>query len=200
MATATHAAPPRQWLAGDHHVHSRFSGKVKDGQYVLGADGIYTIPKNAEMAQAYGLKWFVSTDHGGLGLSQLHYDQTWPEVLAAREATPNLIIFYGMEFDTPGGDHSSIILPINADEREHLRRLEHTYAKHEVDDPARDTTENMLKALRDMNGLSPKPLVFAHHPSRSAKGIGDYHGHTPWELRAWHDTAPKVAVGMEGAP
>ncbi len=200
MTAAAEADPTRQWLAGDHHVHSRFSGKVKDGQYVLGADGIYTIPKNAEMAQKYGLTWFVSTDHGGLGLSQLHYDQTWPEVVAARKATPELIIFYGMELDTPGGDHSSIILPIGADERERLRRLEHAYAKHEVDDPARDTTENMLKALADMDGLTPKPLVFAHHPSRSAKGASDYNGHTPWELRAWHDTAPSVAVGMEGAP
>lgn len=200
IASAASAEPARQWLAGDHHVHSRFSGKVKDGQYVLGADGIYTIPKNAEMAQKYGLKWFVSTDHGGLGLSQLHYEQTWPEVVEARKATPDLIIFYGMEFDTPGGDHSSIILPINADERERLRHLEHTYAKHEVDDTTRDTTENMLTALVEMDGLSPKPLVFAHHPSRSAKGIDQYHGHTPWELRAWHDAAPEVAVGMEGAP
>jgi hypothetical protein len=190
----------RRWLAGDHHVHSRYSGKFREGVYQLGADGIYPMAKNAEMAQSFGLTWMVAIDHGGPGLSKMRFEQTWPELQAARQAVPRVIQFYGMELDTPGGDHSTLMMALTPDERADLRSLEQTYAADEVNDPARDTTANMLRALNDMKALSNPPAVFANHPSRSAKGLTDYHGHTPQELRNWNDTAPNVAIGMEGAP
>lgn len=199
----------REWIAGDHHVHSRFSGKFAktpeddDGPtYVLGADGIYPIPVNAAMARRFGLGWMAAIDHGGLGLSRLRFEQAYPELLQSRRAVPEVIQFHGMELDTPGGDHSSLIMPLSEHEREDLLALETAYAKHEANrsDPAADSTPRMLDALRAMDGLSPRPLVFANHPSRSARGPGDYAGHTPAELRQWNDTAPQVAVGMEGAP
>jgi hypothetical protein len=196
-----HAEEARTWLAGDHHVHSRFSGKrAEDGTYVLGKDGIYTLPDNARHARQYGLSWVVLIDHGGEGLSKLRYEQAYPEFLQARQAVPDLIQFFGMELDTPGGDHSSLIMAIDPQEAETLRHLESTYAAHETKDPARDDPARMIAALAEMQGLTPRPLVIANHPSRGASSPDGYGRHTPQSLRRWMDTAPDVAIGMEGAP
>jgi hypothetical protein len=51
-----------------------------------------------------------------------------------------------------------------------------------------------------MDRLADKPVVFAHHPSRDAPGLGEFVNVEPRELRNWNDAAPDVAVGMEGAP
>lgn len=191
----------RTWQAGDHHVHSRFSGKrAEDGTYVLGKDGIYTLPENARRAQQYGLSWVVLIDHGGEGLSKLRYEQAYPELLEARKAVPDLIQFFGMEMDTPGGDHSSLIMAIDPKEAETLRHLEQSYNAHETKDPARDDPARMIAALKEMDGLNPKPVVIANHPSRGATTPDGYGRHTPQSLRNWLDTAPDVAIGMEGAP
>jgi hypothetical protein len=155
------------------------------------------------MAKKFGLSWIVAADHGGPNLSRLHYERSYPALLQSRQSVPQVIQFYGMEMDTPGGDHASLILPITADERERLLHLESAYAAYEIypRDPARDRGALMLEALRTMDALSPKPLLFANHPSRGSKFVGDPEGgHTPAELRGWNDTAPDVAVGMEGAP
>lgn len=191
----------RVWLAGDHHVHSRFSGnRADDGTYILGGDGIYSLPDNARQARHYGLNWVALIDHGGEGLSALRYAQAYPELLEARKAVPDLIQFFGMELDTPGGDHSSLIVPQTPQEADTLRRLERAYAAHETRDPARDDPARMIDALRDMDALRPKPLIIANHPSRGARTPEGYGRHTPAELRAWNDAAPEVAIGMEGAP
>jgi hypothetical protein len=58
----------------------------------------------------------------------------------------------------------------------------------------------MIEALQTMDRLRPKPVVFAHHPARSAPDLGEYGDTSPRELRNWNDAAPEVAVGMEGAP
>lgn len=200
----------REWLAGDLHVHSRFSGGYPEGAkkgdvaaYALGTDGIYPIPVNAEMGRKFGLSFMAATDHGGAGLSRLHYEQSYAELQRSRTAVPEVIQFYGLEMNTPGGDHACLILPITSDERERLLRLESAYDANEVypHDPELDRNTIMLKALREMNDLAPKPLVFANHPSRGSRSIGDPEGgHTPADLRSWNDVAPDVAVGMEGAP
>lgn len=200
----------RAWLAGDHHVHSLFSGGYPEAArkgdvaaYALGTDGIYPIAENARRGQSFGLSWMAMTDHGGPGLSQLHHDKSYAALLQSRQAVPGVIQFYGLELNTPGGDHASLILPVTAGERERLLRLESAYDADEVypRDPALDRNIIMLKALREMNTLSPKPLVFANHPSRGSGFIGDPEGgHTPADLRSWNDAAPDVAVGMEGAP
>jgi hypothetical protein len=58
----------------------------------------------------------------------------------------------------------------------------------------------MVEALGWMDTLEQKPLVIAHHPSRSAKGDGVYGMTEPSELRTWNNAAPEIAIGMEGAP
>ena len=207
-AAATDEA--RTWLAGDHHVHSRYSvGYTPDPTNpdapptaIIAGDAVYPIPQNARMAHRFGLAWMVSTDHGGPNHSKLNAEQAYPELLMARQEIPDLLLFYGMEFDTPGGDHSSLILPRTEGERDTLRDLESRFAKREAwpTDPARDQEPRMVEALRVMDGLNDRPVVIANHPSRSATGLGEYGQYDPAELRDWNDTAPRVAVGMEGAP
>ncbi len=209
-ASVTEKAPPppkdARWLAGDHHIHSRFSvgydEKTTPPTPQMGADAAYPIPMNAVMARRYGLEWMVATDHGGPNHSKVHRDHSYPELQMSRQAVPEVIQFFGMELNTPGADHSSIIVPPGDKEVDRLVEIETMFDAREVwpVDPARNEEPKMLDALKAMRAQQPKPVVIAHHPSRSATALGAYGLTTPSELRNWNDTAPDVAIGMEGAP
>lgn len=196
----------RSWLAGDHHVHSRYSvGWDMHHSHptaVIGGEGIHPIPLNAERASHFGLAWMASTDHGGPEHSKLNLEQAYPELLQSRREFPGLIQFYAMELNSPGADHSSLIIPHDRDESQQLYDLESRFDRLEAypRDPARDTEPRMLEALRYMAGLTHKPVVIANHPARSAMKLGEYGRDRPGELRDWNDTAPGIAVGMEGSP
>jgi hypothetical protein len=203
-------AKGRLWLPGDHHIHSEFSADYEANPAspqtapipLLGKDGRYSISKNAQMARQFGLRWMVSTDHGGPNHSKLNYEQAWPEVNKARAAVPEMLIFYGMEFDTPAGDHSSLIIPFTGDEREQLRAIEFGFSKREPwpADKAWDSEGRMIDALKMMRDQKAPPVLIANHPSRSATAPFAWGLYTPSEFRNWNDTAPRVAIGMEGAP
>ncbi len=205
-ATAPPEADPRQWLAGDHHIHSRYSVGWDHEQDppapIIGGDAIYPIPMNALMGRLHGLDWMAATDHGGPNHSKVNLEMAYPEILVSRQAVPEVIQFFALELNSPGADHSSLIIPHTHDEAEVLYDLESRFDKRDAYpmDPARDTEAQMLEALRAMDELRSKPLVIAHHPSRSAEGLGQYGLYEPRELRNWNDTAPEIAVGMEGAP
>ncbi len=196
----------RQWLAGDHHIHSRYSvGWDYDTDpptAIIAGDAIYPTPMNAIMARLYGLSWMVTTDHGGPNHSKVNLEQAYPELLTSREAVPEVIQFYGMEFDTPGADHSSLIIPHTHDEADRLHQIESNFNKREPypADSTWDTEPRMIEALRAMDQFPSKPVVIANHPSRSAPGLGVYGLYDPEELRDWNDTTPEIAVGMAGAP
>lgn len=207
------AAPPepevedsRNWLAGDHHIHSRFSVGWDYEQQppgpVVGGDAIYPTPMNALMARHHGLTWMVTTDHGGPNHSKVNLDWAYPELQQSRLLVPDLFQFYGLELNSPGADHSSLIIPHSDDEAEQLFELESRFDRHEAYpvDPERDSLPFMLDALRLMQTMEHKPVVIAHHPSRSAAEPFGYGMYQPHEIRAWNDTAPDIAVGMEGAP
>lgn len=195
-----------RWLAGDHHIHSRYSvgydDKTNPPTPLLGADAMYPIPMNALMARRYGLSWMVATDHGGPNHSKINHDHAYPELVISREAVPEVVQFFGLELNSPGADHSSVIIPAGHDEADRLHQIEHAFDTKEAfpKDPARDTEPKMIEALKAMDAQSPKPVVIAHHPSRSATGLGVYGLDTPAELRNWNDAAPDIAIGMEGAP
>lgn len=195
-----------RWLAGDHHVHSRFSvgwdRSMEPPAPVMGGDATYPIPMNAVMGRRHGLDWMVTTDHGGPNHARIHRDHAYPELQESRRAVPEVIQFYGMEFNTPGADHSSIILPHSHDEADHLHSIESRFDSLEAwpEDPARNSEARMIEALRALDELPKAPVLIAHHPSRSATGLGEYGMTEPKELRAWNDAAPHIAVGMEGAP
>jgi hypothetical protein len=157
---------------------------------------------NALMARSYGLTWMVSTDHGGPSHSKVNLERAYPEVLTTRRVVPGLILFYGMELDTPGADHSSLIIPHTHDEAERLFDLESRFSRRDAwpADAERQRESLMLEALEAMKSLSSPPVLIANHPSRSADGVGEYGLDFPAELRGWNDAAPDVALGMEGAP
>jgi len=196
----------KSWLAGDHHIHSRYSvgwdKSVTPPKAIIAGDAIYSTAMNAQMAYHHGLSWMVTTDHGGPNHSKVNLEQAYPDLLSSRKAVPNIIQFYGLELDTPGAKHSSIIMPHTHDEAQLLYQIEKNYAKDEAypKDPKRDTEEKMLEALTAMRALEHQPIVIVNHPGRSAQGLGKYTAVTPTELRNWNDTAPEVAIGMEGSP
>ena len=58
-----------RWLAGDHHIHSRYGvgwNKTDPPTPILGADASCPILMNAIMARRHALSWMVATDHGGM--------------------------------------------------------------------------------------------------------------------------------------
>ena len=195
----------KQWLAGDHHIHSYFSVGWEPGdppKPVQGGDAIYSIIKNAEMARQFGLDWMVATDHGGPNHSKINLEQAYPELKESRQKVPEVIQFMGLELNSPGADHTSIIIPHTHDEAHRLYEYESRFDTREPwpEDPDRNHEAHMLEALKFVDGYPEKPIVIAHHPSRSAPDIREYGMTAPAELRAWNDTAPEVAIGMEGAP
>jgi hypothetical protein len=199
-------ADAEAWLAGDHHIHSRYSvgwdETVEPPSPIVGGDAIYPIPMNALMARSYGLRWMVTTDHGGPNHSRVSLGRAYPELLESRRVVPGLIQFFGMEFDPPGAEHASLIVPHGHDEGERLAHLEASYSRRDAwpADPNRRQESFMLDALRAMRSESRVPIVIVNHPSRSAEASGVFGANAPAELRAWNDAAPEVAVGMEGAP
>jgi hypothetical protein len=209
-ASATSGQPgKRKWLAGDHHVHSWYSVGWKlaeDGKSpptpIRGGDASNSIPENARQAARFGLDWMVSTDHGGPNHSRINRDEAYPDLLKARREVPGLLLFFGMELDTPAAEHSSVIIPKTPQERDVLFGIESRFNRREPwpADPAWNTEERMIAALEHMRGLETPPLVIANHPSRTAKDVGVYDLVSPHELRNWNDAAPEVAIGMEGAP
>ncbi|PZU30235.1 MAG: hypothetical protein DI584_00430 [Stenotrophomonas sp.] len=194
----------RQWLAGDHHVHSEWSvdwdHSTTPPTPVRGGDSPYSRSHNAAQARAFGLRWMVHTDHGGPGHSAVTRDHAYPALLQARADVPEVIQFNGMEFDVPAGEHASLIIAPGPQEMEQLAGAERDFSRSEPLQGSRDTEAQMQAALAYLRDLSPAPLMFINHPSRSATGLGAWGEVSPEELRAWHAAAPKVLVGMEGAP
>jgi hypothetical protein len=194
------------WLAGDHHIHSEWSvgwdNSTNPPTAIRGGDAIYPIVKNAEMAKKYGLDWTMTTDHGGPNHSKVNLEQAYPELLKSRKAVPDLLQFYGMELDTPAADHSTLMIPNNEDESQVLYDLESKFnAREPYPNDGRNNTESkMIEALNYMKQMDELPISIAHHPSRSATGVGVWGQDTPQEFRNWNDTAPEISIGMEGAP
>ncbi len=199
-------APPRQWLAGDSHVHSHWSpgydNSTDPPTPVRGGDALYSTPINAQMARRYGLTWMVTTDHGGPNHSKLNASRAYAELADSRAQVPEVLQFYGLELNMPAMDHHTLIIPQNAAEWETLFEIERRFDANDAwpRDPARNTEAAALSALQHMNGLSPLPLLFANHPSRSAQGLGLYGLDEPFEFRVRNDAAPEIYRGMEGAP
>lgn len=194
----------RQWLAGDHHVHSEWSvdwdRSTTPPTPVRGGDSSYSRSRNAVQAKAFGLRWMVHTDHGGPGHSAVTRDHAYPALVQARADVPEVIQFNGMEFDVPAGEHASLIIAPGPAERDQLVTAERNFSRSEPLQGSRDTEQQMQAALAHLRGLDPAPLMFINHPSRTATGMGKWGQVTPGELRGWHAAAPNVLVGMEGAP
>lgn len=202
----TQANKSKQWLAGDHHIHGKYSAKwdtsTNPPTPILRGDAQYATAIYAQMAKHHNLSWMVTTDHGGPNHSELNLHQAYPELVDSRKATPEVLQFYGMEFDTPGARHCSLIIPYSDNEASQLYNIEKNFNRREIepDTSSRDSNEFMLKALRSMQAQALKPILITNHPARLATDLGAFNKVTPAQLRSWQDAAPDVVIGMEGAP
>ena len=111
---------------------------------------------------------------GGPNHSRVSLDLAYPELVMSRDVVSGVVQFFGMEFDSPGADHSSLIVPHGRDEATQLYEIESRFSRREPwpPDPSWDTEARMLEALRHMRALPKRPVIIANHPSRSARGFG----------------------------
>ena len=128
--------PDRRWLAGDSHVHSHWSPGYDRTQnpprFLKGEDAFYSTPRNALMAQRYGLSWMVTTDHGGPNHAKFNMTRAYAELELSRESVPGVLQFYGMELNMPGMDHHTLIIPNAKDEWSVLFEIESRFDKNEA--------------------------------------------------------------------
>ena len=196
----------REWLAGDHHAHTHWSVKwdksTSPWSPIKGGDSGHTYLENANAAHKYGLSWLVNTDHGGPEHSKLLNDKAYPELLEARQAVPDVMQFFGIELDVPAGEHATVMVPINASERELLVNFQRDYSIREYRNKTRqrNTVEHLQAGIRSFSELTEKPLIIKNHPSRQATGPNKWARVTPEKLKTWHETDPDVFVGMVAAP
>ena len=154
------------------------------------------------MARQFGLRWMVTTDHGGPNHSKLNLTKAYAELRQSRELVPEVLQFYGMEMNLPGMDHHTLIIPRADFEASALYDLESRFDANDAwpDDDGRNSEAARVAALTYMQSLPRLPLMFANHPARSATGVGRYGRDEPWEFRQNIDTAPEVYRGLEGGP
>jgi hypothetical protein len=178
-----------QWLAGDHHIHTQYS-----------SDAVYRVIDHVRHGNAYGLGWMVITDHGGATHAKIGVDKVNPDIVAARAAVKDTLVFQGLEWNIPAAEHGTVFVAPGRGEVETLKEFENAF-DGSVKGAGANTPQNEALAIAGLNFLAdavrkrrvPDALFLANHPSR--KGID-----SPHEIRGWRDAQPSIAVGMEGAP
>ncbi|AJR05234.1 hypothetical protein C9J03_16385 [Photobacterium gaetbulicola] len=206
VAASTVAAQERQWLAGEHHAHTHWSVKwdksTDPWSPIKGGDSQHTYLDNAQAAKKYGLSWLVNTDHGGPEHSKLLDQHAYPELLEARKAVPEVHQFFGIELDVPDGEHATVMMPINAAERDVLVQFQRDYSIREYRKLTRkrNNVEHMQKGIEFLAQQDEKPIIIKNHPSRQATGLNEWARVTPEKLMTWHQTDPDVFIGMVGSP
>ncbi|HEY0533216.1 MAG TPA: PHP domain-containing protein [Actinoplanes sp.] len=184
-----HPANGYLWLAGDHHIHTQHS-----------SDAQYRVIDQVRHANAYGLDWMVITDHGSVAHAKIGVDKVNPDIVAARDAVKDTLVFQGLEWNIPAAEHGTVFVHPGKNEVAVLKEFENTFdgAVRSATDP---TPANEALAISGINFLADAvnrrrvtdALFLANHPAR--KGID-----SPHEIRAWRDADPRIAVGFEGAP
>ncbi len=185
---------PLRFFAGDHHIHTRYSG-----------DAQYDVAQQAAKSREFGLDWIVITDHGGVAHQKFSVDLITPKIEESRRQFRDLLIYQGLEWNIPGAEHATVFLPPGANTVDILKAFEIAYDGGILASQGRiaratsgDGEPFALEGLRYLDqqvlsGRTEIALMFANHPAR--RGVD-----SPHEIRGWRDAAPRVAVGMEGAP
>jgi hypothetical protein len=178
------------WLAGDHHIHTQYSN-----------DAMYPVATQVERAATYGLDWLVVTDHGNVPFATYSIPPLVADIVAARRTyRDDVLVFTGLEWNIPAGEHTTLILAPGPNEASLLQEFVDRYDAR-VNGTRNGTPENEAIALQALtflkdavaNGRIADALVLPNHPSRL--GIN-----SPSETRNWRDAAPGIVIGMEGAP
>ena len=178
-----------RWLAGDHHIHTQYS-----------PDGQYRVIDHVRHAHAFGLDWMVITDHGSVQHARIGVEKVNPDIVAARDAVDEILVFQGLEWNIPAAEHGTVFVHPGPNEVSVLKAFENNY-DGVVTATTASTAGNEAVAVSGLQSLSiavtnrdvKDALMFANHPAR--KGLD-----SPHEIRTWRDAAPGIAVGMEGAP
>ncbi|MDH2429013.1 PHP domain-containing protein [Sphaerisporangium sp. TRM90804] len=178
-----------RWLAGDHHIHTQYS-----------SDGIYKVIDHVRHANANGLDWMVITDHGGATHARIGVEKVNPDIVAARQAVQDTLVFQGLEWNIPAAEHGTVFVAPGRREVATLKEFENGF-DGSVKGASANTPQNEALAIAGLNFLAESvrkrrvddALFLANHPSR--KGLD-----SPHEIRGWRDAQPGIAVGMEGAP
>lgn len=178
-----------RWLAGDHHIHTQYS-----------PDGKYRVIDQVRHANAYGLDWMVITDHGNVTHAKIGVEKVNPDIVQARDAVRDTLVFQGLEWNIPSAEHGTVFVHPGRHEVAVLKEFENSF-DGSVRGASSPSPANEALAIAGINFLSEAvrrnrlrdALFLANHPAR--KGID-----SPHEIRAWRDAAPHIAVGMEGAP
>jgi PHP domain len=178
-----------RWLAGDHHIHTRFS-----------SDAQYRVADHVQHAAAYGLDWMVITDHGSVQHAKIGVEVVNPEIVDARKLYKNMLVFQGLEWNIPSAEHGTVFVHPGSKEVPVLKEFENTF-DGVVNGTTANTPANEQSALDGLDFLAASvsqgnvrdALFLANHPAR--KGID-----SPHEIRNWRDQQPRIAIGMEGAP
>ncbi|MFG3496411.1 PHP domain-containing protein [Streptomyces sp. NPDC047928] len=180
------------WLAGDHHIHTQYSG-----------DGKYRVVDQVRQGARHGLDWMVITDHGSETHARIGVEKVNPDIKEARAAHEDVLVFQGLEWNIPAAEHGTVFVHPGRNEVAVLKEFETSYDGG-VRKATAGTPANEALAIAGLNFLSEQVqrrrvrdvLMLANHPAR--KGID-----SPHEIRAWRDATAsgrQIAVGMEGAP
>lgn len=177
------------WLAGDHHIHSQYSN-----------DAMYPVATQVERAARHGLSWLTITDHGNVPFATYSIPPLLSDIVAARRNLDDVMVFTGLEWNIPAGEHTTLMLAPGRDEAGLLQEFV-TRFDARVNGTRDGTPANEAIALQALEFLRRSvadrriddALVLPNHPSRL--GIN-----SPQETRNWRDTAPGIVIGMEGAP
>ncbi|MFF0862173.1 PHP domain-containing protein [Nonomuraea sp. NPDC003560] len=177
------------WLAGDHHVHTQYS-----------YDGLYTIEQQAAGALKHGLDWLVITDHGHAAHEKFAVESTYADIVTSRAKHPELLLWQGLEWNVPGGEHATVFFDGARDEIQLLRAFERLFDSR-INGTGAGNPANEAKALEALawletalrTGSASSALFLINHVMRRGR-------YSPRDLRTYRDKAPNIAVGMEGAP
>ncbi len=132
--------------------------------------------------------------------SRIGVERVNPDIVAAREAYPDALVFQGLEWNIPGAEHATVFVHPGRREVEVLKQFEKEY-DGTVNGANSNTPANEALAIAGLTFLADAvrarridgALFLANHPAR--RGVD-----SPHEIRNWRDAAPTVAVGFEGAP
>src|SRR4030088_1895503 len=140
------------------------------------------------------------TDHGHVAHEKYAVEQTYADVLAARANHREMLLWQGLEWNVPSAEHATIFFEASKDEITALRMFERlsdgningTNPSSPAHEAAAMAGLKWLSAQIDQ-GTIDSALMIANHTSCNGR-------YSPHEFRAYRDTAPHIAVGMEGAP
>ena len=142
----------------------------------------------------------VITDHGSAQHAKIGVEKVNPDIVDARAAVPDTLVFQGLEWNIPAAEHGTVFVHPGKNEVAVLKAFENNY-DGVVTGTTASSAANEAVAISGLQFLSlavqnrdvQDALMFANHPAR--KGID-----SPHEIRGWRDAEPRIAVGFEGAP